>query len=142
MPKPEFAFYLHKDPSKGGAVIWGGGAERLGFWAVQCYTWFCVFLLFLACSLFSFWVSKLDYTNPKKLGTLNRWLLHRQGLHNGEMMWFPIPEERYWSLSLQGFRLGGQEDVLDLPLNPNMLFPCFFYWVTRDLDSKPLNVKP
>ncbi|CAE7315542.1 PGC [Symbiodinium sp. CCMP2592] len=67
MPKPEFAFYLHKDPSKGGAVIWGGGAERLG-------------------------------------------------LHNGEMMWFPIPEERYWSLSLQGFRLGGEQDVLDLLL--------------------------
>ena len=36
MPKPEFAFFLHKDPSKGGAVIWGGGAERLGSRAVQC----------------------------------------------------------------------------------------------------------
>ena len=66
MFKPEFAFYLHKDPSRGGAVIWGGGADRMG-------------------------------------------------LHEGEMTWFPIAEERYWSLSLRGFRLGGEQEEL-LPL--------------------------
>ena len=66
MPKPEFAFYLHKKPSKGGAVIWGGGADRLG-------------------------------------------------LHHGDMKWFPIAEERFWSLSLLGFRLGSaKEDLLHL----------------------------
>eukprot|EP00931_Biecheleriopsis_adriatica_P042441 TRINITY_DN24197_c0_g2_i2.p1 TRINITY_DN24197_c0_g2~~TRINITY_DN24197_c0_g2_i2.p1 ORF type:complete len:526 (-),score=88.27 TRINITY_DN24197_c0_g2_i2:26-1576(-) len=28
------------------------------------------------------------------------------GLHEGRMHWFPVVEERYWSLSLLGFRMG------------------------------------
>ena len=67
MPKPEFAFYLHRNPTKGGAVIWGGGADRLG-------------------------------------------------LHDGDMKWFPVAEERFWSLALRGFRLGSAEDEQLLPL--------------------------
>lgn len=56
LQRSEFAFYLHKDPLKGGAIIWGGPAdERL-------------------------------YEKP--------------------LVWFPLVEESYWALHIDGLRLG------------------------------------
>ncbi|CAJ1456876.1 unnamed protein product [Effrenium voratum] len=68
LPHPEFAFFLHPDFTKGGALLWG----------------------------------KTEHLR----------------LHQGPMRWFPVAEEKFWSISLLGFRLGlhSVQDLLPLLL--------------------------
>eukprot|EP00927_Polykrikos_kofoidii_P033748 TRINITY_DN28576_c0_g1_i1.p1 TRINITY_DN28576_c0_g1~~TRINITY_DN28576_c0_g1_i1.p1 ORF type:complete len:494 (-),score=61.11 TRINITY_DN28576_c0_g1_i1:138-1619(-) len=55
LPRREFAFYLHRDPSLGGAILWGGTDSRL---------------------------------------------------YDGELSWFPVVSETYWTLDLISFAIG------------------------------------
>ncbi|CAK9066149.1 Gastricsin (Pepsinogen C) [Durusdinium trenchii] len=70
LPLSEFAFFLYKDVSKGGVMIWGN-AQQLQ-------------------------------------------------LHQEPLQWFPVAQEKYWSLLLRGFRLGrnSTNDLLHLLFPP------------------------